>query len=273
MTHLKSVVEDYGPVFGYWLFSFERYNGILGNQSNNHRDIESQLMNRFLRDNFIYSLEFPQEFREDFKGVCSVEESMVGSLHETTSDMISDVVEVASCSRRGVLDDYDSLLLQQLYKRLKPGSSCTNINSVYAQYNAVTYRGCRYGVSKGQHQFVAMAKWDSELYGTQPTPPPDPLHPDSKFRPVKIKHYIKVSFSQGQVGCDYLLLAVVAWFLPHPSKNLIGKPAQVWCCNQFETGGISSFLPVCSLQTRCAHSVRTLGDSGDSVMVVVPLVE
>ena len=76
--HLKSVVEDYGPVFGFWLFSFERYNGILGNQSNNHRDIESQLMNRFLRDNFIYSLEFPEEFREDFRGVCSVEESMVG---------------------------------------------------------------------------------------------------------------------------------------------------------------------------------------------------
>ena len=71
-------------VFGFWLFSFERYNGILGNQSNNHRDIESQLMNWFLRNKFIYSLEFP----EDFMGVCSVEESMVGSLHETTmSDM------------------------------------------------------------------------------------------------------------------------------------------------------------------------------------------
>ena len=83
-AHLKSVVEDYGPVFGYWLFSFERYNAILGNQSNNHRDIESQLLNRFLRDNFIYSVEFPQEFCEDFKGVCSAEESLVGSLHETT---------------------------------------------------------------------------------------------------------------------------------------------------------------------------------------------
>ena len=50
-AHLKSVVEDYAPVFGFWLFSFERYNGILSNQSNNHRDIESQL-NRFFRDNF-----------------------------------------------------------------------------------------------------------------------------------------------------------------------------------------------------------------------------
>ena len=75
------------------------------------------------------------------------------------------------------------------------------------------------------------------------------------------------------MGCEYMLLAVVAWFLPHPSKNIIGKPAQVWCCNQFETGGISSFLPVCFLQTRYAHVVRKLGDLDESVMIVVALVE
>ena len=28
--HLKEAVEDYGPVFGFWLFSFERHSGILG---------------------------------------------------------------------------------------------------------------------------------------------------------------------------------------------------------------------------------------------------
>ena len=44
-AHLKNAVEDYGPVFGFWLFSFEQYNGILGHQSTNHRDIESQLLN------------------------------------------------------------------------------------------------------------------------------------------------------------------------------------------------------------------------------------
>ena len=129
------------------------------------------------------------------------------------------------------------------------------------------YRGYRYSVSKGHHQCVAMAEWDPDLYGAQPTPLPDPMHPDSKFRPVKIKHYIKVSFSQEQMGCECMLLAVVARFLPHPSKHIIGKPAQVWFSNRFETGGVSSFLPVRFLQTRCAHIVRKLGDSDESVMV------
>ena len=128
---------------------------------------------------------------------------MVGSLHETTmSDMISsDSVEVASSSRRGVLDCDDSVLVLQLYNRLKPGASCTVINSVYVQHSAIMYRGYRYSTSKGHHQCVAMAEWDPELYGAQPTPLPNSMHPDSKFRPVKIKHYLKVSFSQGQMGC------------------------------------------------------------------------
>ena len=97
------------------------------------------------------------------------------------SDMISsDSVEVASSSRRGVLDCDDSVLLLQLYNRLKPGASCTVINSVYVQHSAIMYR------------------------------------------------------------C-----------------NIIGKPAQVWCCNQFETGGVSSFCQFAS----CKCVVRMLSEN------------
>ena len=56
--HLKESLLDYGPVQELWLFAFERYNGILGNQPTNKRSIEPQLMQRFLRDNFALSFEF-----------------------------------------------------------------------------------------------------------------------------------------------------------------------------------------------------------------------
>ena len=55
--HMKDVVLDYGPVQEFWLFSFERYNGILGKQPSNNREIESQLMQRFLRDNASLSIQ------------------------------------------------------------------------------------------------------------------------------------------------------------------------------------------------------------------------
>lgn len=49
--HLAACIRDYGPLHSFWLFSFERYNGLLGNQPTNNRAIEIQLMNRFLKDN------------------------------------------------------------------------------------------------------------------------------------------------------------------------------------------------------------------------------
>ncbi len=45
--HLRDVILDYGPIHSFWLFSFERYNGILGNIPNNHRSITMQLMRKF----------------------------------------------------------------------------------------------------------------------------------------------------------------------------------------------------------------------------------
>ena len=36
-AHIRACIEDYGPLHGFWLYSFERYNGILENIPNNIR--------------------------------------------------------------------------------------------------------------------------------------------------------------------------------------------------------------------------------------------
>ena len=39
-THLLSCIEDFGPIYSFWLFSFERYNGLLGTyRATNHEKI------------------------------------------------------------------------------------------------------------------------------------------------------------------------------------------------------------------------------------------
>ena len=43
-SHLADCLLDYGPVYSFWLFSFERYNGILGSYSMNNKSIELQIM-------------------------------------------------------------------------------------------------------------------------------------------------------------------------------------------------------------------------------------
>ena len=49
--HLVDCVRDFGPMASFWLFSFERFNGLLGNQPTNNRSIEVQLMRRYTEDN------------------------------------------------------------------------------------------------------------------------------------------------------------------------------------------------------------------------------
>ena len=47
-AHLCECLLDYGPSHGFWLFAFERYNGLMGQQPNNNRSIEVQFMQRFI---------------------------------------------------------------------------------------------------------------------------------------------------------------------------------------------------------------------------------
>ena len=60
--HLTACLREFGPSHSFWLFPFERYNGILENQPSNNRSIEIQLMRRFQNDNL--NLQLGQSVRQ-----------------------------------------------------------------------------------------------------------------------------------------------------------------------------------------------------------------
>ena len=45
---LKECILDYGPLYEFWAFSFERYNGLLGNFHTNNKNPDVQIMRKFL---------------------------------------------------------------------------------------------------------------------------------------------------------------------------------------------------------------------------------
>ena len=51
--HLKGCLIDYGPLYAFWCFAFERYNGMLGSFPTNQKNIEPQL--RYFQQNFIFT--------------------------------------------------------------------------------------------------------------------------------------------------------------------------------------------------------------------------
>ena len=69
--HLHSHQLYNGPLHNFWLFSFERFNGLLGDFKMNQRAVEIQLMRKFLRDQDIRDLPFPSAFCEHVDPVFS----------------------------------------------------------------------------------------------------------------------------------------------------------------------------------------------------------
>ena len=46
--HIKQCIFDFGPVYSFWCFSFESYNGTLGKFCTNNKSISIQIMRKFL---------------------------------------------------------------------------------------------------------------------------------------------------------------------------------------------------------------------------------
>ena len=149
-AHLKEDILNFGPVYEYWLFSFERYNGILGNQPTNNRLAEPQIMQRFIGDNSAYSFTFPDEFKEEFGSLCILESSVTGSLSDTLTDF-NLPYSLPSRSKYGTLDEEDREHIKMLFDKLDPCSPLNcSINAVFRKYLSIIMKGKIIGYSRSR---------------------------------------------------------------------------------------------------------------------------
>lgn len=93
--HLKECLLDFGPVYAFWLFGFERLNGILESYSTNSRDIPVQIMRRFLAGAECDVHNWPSEFISSFSPLLKPHTYSKGSLTSTSLEMaLSSKVEI-----------------------------------------------------------------------------------------------------------------------------------------------------------------------------------
>ena len=254
--HLKDVILDYGPPQEFWLFSFERYNGMLGNQPTNNRSIESQLMKRFLSDTCAYSYQYPEEFNKELRSLI-VLNAVSGSVRDT---LTPDLFALPPKYKRSVFDSDAVGTLQVLLSKLHPSVDLSEltvtVNSVFEKYSSITLHGKSFtstGNSKQPHSLV-QARWVEDLYGKPPTSLPDPHDPACNLRPVKVHYYLKAFYFVNNSPSEKLF-AFVSWLFPHPQRHAYGKPAELWCNDLYESFGLHSFVPLEHLLCRCAHAI------------------
>ena len=82
--HLSECVKDYGPVYAFWLFAYERFNGIMGSYHTNCKNISVQLTRRFLDSKVYAPAKWPTEFNTDFMQLLEKFQYHQGSLMQST---------------------------------------------------------------------------------------------------------------------------------------------------------------------------------------------
>ena len=280
-THLASCVEDYGPLHSFWLYAFERYNGILGGFPNSNRSIEIQLMQRFLYDQEVKTLSLPEEFQDKFDShFCRATAELVGSVAETVNPYEPSTAEdsdiILSKSRKRfilnseVLQDLTTLYCK-LYSCL-PGDM--EIPSYCLKYMSIQIKGKRLGSchSNSKASSLVLALWQSDFFGEPIVSglnlPTDPL------RAAQINYFIEHSFQVDGTQHKQTLVSL-SWFKYHCQHFCLGKPLSVWCSDIFETGGLHYLIPISFIKCRTVSLVTSLQSvpSGESVLIVSPCID
>ena len=261
--HLHECLKDYGPVYAFWLFSFERLNGVLGAFHTNNHDISLQLMRLFLRSHEFGIHTISNDYKQDFIPLIEKCVYNKGSLKQT-------------CLQYAVLEDENVLPLPPVHISpftLEEREDLQNTILKFANLdvNQVTvltsFQKCRslqvggflLGSVEGRHKSAAFVL-------------ASPLQHTGRPKLAKIYYFAKCSYVYTTEHTSTCWLAVVKFFLEHDCRVWYGYPTEVW--TKMEASS-PSFIPLSHIASRVSY-IDTQINFGriigtDSVFVVSPI--
>lgn len=277
--HLSSCVRDFGPLHSFWLFAFERYNGLLGNQPNNNRAVEIQLMTRFVKDNF--QLELLHQNSTEF--LC---------LYDVFGPVISDVAKsFDSTKTTSTVTGTSATFIEPPKYTLKVlHQACVDVlklvySKLYPEYEAMI-RDNKFtvlsSVKRYSHLTMNGTKLSSMSDGLQAkvpyvlAKPVFPFHGSTEYdiRPAQIQYFVQHSFCPS-TDCSSAIpykthsFAFVQWPEIHPHRHLMGKPVELWCKNSFENYNTNQFLPLENIISRVIAATHRMNQ--EETLVIIPI--
>ena len=288
--HLHQCYRNYGPCYGYWLFSFERYNGILGKFHTNQMSIETQLMKKFIDNMYIKSLAnndlIPSEHHDLFNHllgtICggTASETIYGqrSLSSSTnlstlfniaiSDVFPSLDYIESCPVQllppYVIQKFDTVALGYLrtsYEVFLPEVDPLQIPELYKKHKNVQWLSEQLSTKTYQNNFLCVCAYWVGSNGSIVT------HCQN-LCVGKVEYF----FSQRiVVGTEYkeIIMLKISWFQEHPARTNIIEPVEIWCKSLFKPCGPASFMPVMRINQVCVACEITI--DRETVLVINPV--
>ena len=151
--HIKETLLAFGPFHGYWLFSFERYNGILGSFSTNNHRIEIQIMRKFIQQNYLHAIaeSSKDEFYPTFHnlvafrviqnaklsiGAFMMQNKDINEIHVDNWSSLENISLPKSYTIRQ-FDNDEMLLLQKMYDTIYDGQLVTLHSDVMKCFDSI----------------------------------------------------------------------------------------------------------------------------------------
>lgn len=248
--HLSACVRDFGPVYSFWLFSYERMNGILGSYNTNNHFISAQLMQRFM-DYGTYAIHnWPREFQEDYSSLIRGCTYNKGSLAQDTFESHTTLTNIQS-----IPPIVQKVLSRDDIRSLSSWSAFNNcdILTLYRQSKSVRISSAVIG-SRYKSSVVCASKESGDVWLAE----------------VLYFGQVFVKCAAGETKQQWVV--AVKWYEEHPCKVWFGYPAQVW--STYQRPGYS-LIPLCAIVSRAVYAKMEV-DFGrfigkQCVIVAVPL--
>ncbi|SMN01974.1 hypothetical protein SPONN_281 [uncultured Candidatus Thioglobus sp.] len=280
-SHLLECVKDFGPMCSFWLFSFERYNGILGDQPTNNCAIESQLLKRFIDENFNLQLLHSGDTSSDagkafgpivkehafgFYSLKHLDTHLSETVQSTTSNFI---FTPALKYTLGVLQERLLPSLKTIYCALYPLHSERISHSdfilprTYRKMNDVTIAGRRLYSGQYVHAKPFCSIQQEHSVAT--------VFSDPGICVAELDHFAVHSFEVSENTSITHAFAIVNWLEQNPNKDMLGKPCEVWYkYHDFINDACNMFLPLENVSCLLVTAEFVM-ENQEEALVVVPL--
>lgn len=280
--HLVNCLLDYGPVHSFWCFPFERFNGVLGAYHTNKKSIEVQFMTKFLREQAVGALSWPDNTTE-FQAL--LKEEVKGSVGETGNvDVISmmelatvhnlqtisykkpnrDVLKLIPPLKEKVLSSDDSKKLRSVYEQLYPSRTISLMSRFISQCRRIMFANELIG-SGNLKEAVIMAYWpgggsslSSIEYG--------------RCRVGVIQYFLRHCITFSDQTTEEHVFCYVLWKQDHPSRDWFGKSATVTSMT-YKVEDACCYMPVQRIAHHCASGEMSVDFDSvtEKVFVVCPI--
>ena len=282
--HLKECITDYGPVYTFWCFAFERFNGILGDFHTNNNSIEAQLMTKFLQRQNPLIEQVPETYHHLFANIAhqclgSLQQSMIDDYKTTILPLLrqpmhcqmnmkaGNISELLKPIHNRMLTSDETQQLKMLYENMYPNVQIGTVSMFMYTSTRANFYGKVYSsnCARSEKSKVIAAYWPRE----------SPLVIDaSKLSIGEVQYFLQhtVQFSCGNTSKMHKF-AFVKWYEQHSQEKWFGKSAIIAKKSTVHPSPCS-FLPIERIYSVCAFGELKLSFHPlleENVIVAIPL--